>query len=255
MGPMPSSRVLTAPPDIVVRPAARRFVLVLGGVLFTLGTIGSNIGPAWVDERPAWVLALSSRNRNLFGSVPYFDGNWSLYAVLGFVRLMLAGVTLFFLGRWYGRKAIEWTEGQVGEMPGVYHWFQRAVDRAGWALVLLMPASNFVCLMAGHRRMPPPKFIALLAAGIVLKLILLWWGGQIFEDQIRWFLNAIEDYQWWVVGGLFLITAIQSANKVRRDVPEVLHELETPDGIIESAGDDASGDDASGDGIIDEVRD
>lgn len=251
---MPSSEAPHAHPDIAVRPAARRSILVLAGTLFALGTFGSNVGPAWVDEHPAWVLALSSRNRNLFGSVPYFDGNWPLYAALGFVRLMLAGITLFFLGRWYGRTAIEWTEGQVGELPRVYHWFQRGVDRAGWLLVLLMPASNFVCLMAGHRRMLPQRFVALLAAGIALKLVVLWWGGQIFEDQIRWFLEAIEDYQWWVVAGLFVITAIQSANKVRRDIPEVLHELETPDGIIER-GDSFDTDPTPGNGIIDEVRD
>lgn len=232
---MTSPQAPAAHQDIVVRPAARRFVLILSGALFAIGTFGSNVGPAWVDEHPAWVLALSSRNRNLFGSVPYFDGNWPLYAVLGFVRLMLAGVTLFFLGRWYGRKAIEWTEGQVGELPRLYHWFQRGVDRAGWLLVVLMPASNFVCLMAGHRRMRPGRFVVLLAVGVALKLVVLWWGGQVFEEQIRWFLSAIEDYQWWVVAGLFAVTALQSANKVRRDVPEVLHEIETPDGVIEPA--------------------
>ena len=35
-------------------------------------------------------------------------------------RILLAGVTLFFLGRWYGTKAIEWTEGQMGELPAIY---------------------------------------------------------------------------------------------------------------------------------------
>jgi len=58
---------------IKVSTAARRFILIASGTLFTLGTIGSNIGPAWVDERPAVVLALASRNRNLFGAVPFID--------------------------------------------------------------------------------------------------------------------------------------------------------------------------------------
>ena len=66
-----------------VAPWARRGVLIASGLLFTAGTFGSNIGPAWVDERPAVVLAMSARNRNLFGSVPYFNDNWLLYGLLG----------------------------------------------------------------------------------------------------------------------------------------------------------------------------
>ena len=122
--------------DIEVRPAARRAVLVLAGLLFAVGTVGSNIGPAWVDERPAVVLAMSARNRNLLGSVPFID--LVPFALLGFGRLMLAGVTLYFLGKWYGAKAIEWTEGQVGELPAIYGWFQRAIDRGGWLMLILM---------------------------------------------------------------------------------------------------------------------
>ena len=218
--------------DIEVRPAARRAVLVLAGLLFAVGTFGSNIGPAWVDERPAVVLAMSARNRNLFGSVPYFNDNWLLYGVLGFGRLVLAGVTLFFLGRWYGRKAIEWTEGKVGELPAIYRWFQTGIDKAGWLMVVLMPASNFVCLMAGHRRMRPVRFVLLLSVGVLIKLVVLWVGGQIFEDQIRSFLQAIEQYQWWIVGALFAVTFFQSAKRVRKDLPEVIHEIETPDGVV-----------------------
>jgi len=86
-------------------------VLVVSGFLFVIGTIGSNIGPAWVDERPAVVLALSARNRNLFGSVPIIDP--LPYAVIGFLRVLAAAIALFFLGRWYGERAIRWTERQM----------------------------------------------------------------------------------------------------------------------------------------------
>lgn len=213
-------------PHLHVSPLARRAILIASGMLFVLGTVGSNIGPAWVDERPAVVLAMSSRNRNLFGSVPFIDV--LPYTVIGFVRLLAAGVCLFFLGRWYGQRAIGWTENQIGELPAIYRWFQTGVDRAGWLLVILMPGSNLVCLMAGHRRMAPARFVPLLAFGIALKLVVLWAGGQAFEDQIRSFLQWIEDYQWWVVGGLFAVSFLQSSRQARRTLPDVVHEIEHP---------------------------
>ena len=62
--------------------------------------------------------------------------------------------------------------------------------------------------------------------GIGLKLAVLWAGGKLFEDQIKTFLDVIERYQWWIVIGLFAITFVQSANRVRRSVPEVIEEIE-----------------------------
>jgi len=209
-----------------VAPWARRGILVSAGLLFALGTFGSNIGPAWIDERPAVVLALSSRNRNLFASVPFIDA--ISYSVIGFVRVFLAAIVLFYLGRWYGHRAITWTETRVGELPPIYRWFQTGVDRAGWLLVILMPGSNLVCIMAGYRRMAPRLFVPLVSIGIVLKLVVLWAGGRAFEDQIRSVLNWIEDYQWWVVAGLFLISFLQSGRQARRSIPDVIHEIEHP---------------------------
>jgi membrane protein YqaA with SNARE-associated domain len=219
-----------AVPELQPGPFARRFILVMSGLLFAIGTVGSNVGPAWVDERPALVLAMSSRNRNLLGSVPFIDP--LAYTLIGFSRVLLAGVVLFFLGRWYGATAIRWTEGQVGELPSIYGWFQRTVDRAGWLMLLLMPGSNLVCMMAGYRRMKPRLFMVCICIGIAAKLIALWIGGKIFEDQIRWFLDAINDYQWYIVGGLFAITFLQSARKTKRNMPQILDELQTPDGIV-----------------------
>jgi membrane protein DedA with SNARE-associated domain len=216
-----------ATPELpAVSANARRFVLIASGLLFTLGTVGSNLGPAWVDEHPAAVLALSSRNRNLFGSVPYID--IVPYALIGFTRMFMAGIALFFLGRWYGERAIAWTEKQAGELPALYHWFARAMDRAGWLVVIVFCASNLVWMMAGHRRMAPARYAVLLSIGIVIRLSILWAGGQVFEEQIRSFLSWIEDYQWYVVGGLFAVSIVQSARRAKRDIPEVVQEIEHP---------------------------
>ena len=209
-----------------VSAAARRFILIASGTLFAAGTIGSNIGPALVDERPALVLALASRNRNLFGSVPFIDP--VTYWLIGFSRIMLAAVVLFYLGRWYGERAIGWTERQVGDLPPIYRWFEKGVSKAGWLLFIAMPGSNLVCLMAGHQRVPARRFIPLIMVGIALKLGALWAGGQAFEDQIKSFLDWIEDYQWYIVIGLFGLSFIQSARHARRDLPEIVHEIEHP---------------------------
>lgn len=191
----------------------RRLVLWATSLLFVIGTIGSNIGPALVDERPRLVLLLSSRNRNLFGSVPYIDPVW--YSVIGFLRVLAAGVALYLVGRWYGQRAIGWVSDNVGELPAIYRWTERAVDRAGWLALLAMPGSNVVCLLVGHRGMPLRRFVPLICGGIVVKLAVLWAGGRAFEDQIRSVLSAIERYQWWVVIALFGVSLLQMTRRGR----------------------------------------
>ncbi|MEO5723149.1 MAG: hypothetical protein ABIQ39_11760 [Ilumatobacteraceae bacterium] len=215
-------------PGALDRPSAgaRRLILVLGAMFYAAGTFGSNIGPAWIDKRPAVVLALSSRNRNLFASVPFIEP--LPYSLIGFVRVATVAVVLYLAGRWYGGKALGWMEGQLGELPTVYRWAQTGVDRAGWLLVLLMPGSNIVCLLAGHRRMALRRFMPMLLIGTALKLVVLWIGGQIFKSQIRSFLNYIEDYQWWVVGGLFAITFVQSGFKARKSVARMSAPVDPP---------------------------
>ena len=86
----------------------RKAVVTFTTFLFVIGTIGSNIGPALVDENPRLVLALSSRNRNLFGAVPFID-QFSFWAI-GFPRILAAGIALYLVGRWYGHKALSWVE-------------------------------------------------------------------------------------------------------------------------------------------------
>jgi membrane protein DedA with SNARE-associated domain len=191
----------------------RKAVLTFTTMLFVIGTIGSQIGIALVDERPAFVLALSSRNRNLFGSVPYIDV--IPYAAIGFVRILIAGIALYFVGRWYGQKALGWVEGNLGELPAIYRWTEKAVDKAGSIALVLMPGSNVVCLLLGHKQMTAKRFIPLLSIGIVIKLVVLRLGGDQFEKQIESFMSGIEQYQWYFVAALFGLSFFQSMRKGR----------------------------------------
>ena len=186
---------------------ARRSVLAITSGLFVLGTIGSNIGPALVDERPELVLLLSSRNRNLFGSVPYID--LLPYVLIGFVRVLAAAVALYFCGRFFGEKAVRWLEGRAGEPPRIYVWLERAVDKMGVWAVIIFPGSNVVCLLVGHRGMKPRSFLIFVSIGIAIKLWVLRVLGRIFESEIRSFLDFIDEYQWWLVIGLFALSLLQ----------------------------------------------
>jgi len=196
----------------------RKLLVVFTSFLFAIGTIGTNIGPALVDDRPALVLALSSRNRNLFGSVPYIDA--LPFFLIGFCRLLIAAAALFYVGRLFGERALRWTESQVGEMPRIYRWTEAVAIRAGWVAVFFMPASNIVCLLVGHLKMAPKKFFAAVISGIIFRLIVMWYGGKAFEDQIRAAIDWIDQYQWWIVGLLFAITFFQTSRRRSPGAPE-----------------------------------
>jgi len=191
----------------VASPLARRTVLAGTAGLFVLGTIGSNIGPALVDERPELVLLLSSRNRNLFASVPYTD--LAPYVLIGFFRVFAAALALYYCGRFFGEKAVRWLEGQAGEPPRIYVWLERAVDKLGVWAVIIFPGSNVVCLLVGHRGMKTRTFVAFVCIGIAIKLWVLRVFGRMFESEIRTFLDFIDKYQWWIVIGLFAISLLQ----------------------------------------------
>ena len=195
----------------------RKLLVAFTSGLFVIGTIGTNIGPALVDDRPLLVLFLSSRSRNLFGSVPFIDP--LPFFIVGFCRLLVAAIALFYVGRLFGERALRWTEAQVGEMPRIYRWTERATLRIGWLAAFLMPGSNIVCLLLGHLKLDPRKFIPAVASGIVFRLIVMWFGGKLFEDQIRAALDWLDAYQWWLVGGLFAITFFQASRRKSPGAP------------------------------------
>jgi hypothetical protein len=187
---------------------ARRSVLAGTAGLFVLGTIGSNIGPALVDERPELVLLLSSRNRNLFGSVPYID-LLPLCADRVLAGACSCSCAVFLRPLSFGHKAVQWLQGPNGKPPRIYTWLERAVDKMGVWAVVIFPGSNVVCLLVGHRGMKLRTFLIFVSIGIAIKLWVLRVLGRIFESEIRSFLDFIDEYQWWLVGGLFALSLLQ----------------------------------------------
>jgi len=140
------------------------------------------------------------------------------YFIIGFLRVFAAAIALYFVGRWYGHRTVAWVENNVGEMPAIYRWTERAVARAGWLVLFFMPGSNVVCVLVGHRRMKFRTFLAAVLPGIWFKLVMFRIGGDLFEDQVRSVLKGIEKYQWWIVAALFFVSAIQM-NKRRPLAP------------------------------------
>lgn len=75
--------------------------------------------------------------------------------------------------------------------------------------MIIFPGSNVVCLLVGHRGMKPRTFVTFVCIGIAIKLWVLRVFGRVFESEIRAFLDFIDQYQWWIVIGLFAISLLQ----------------------------------------------
>ena len=199
-------------------PKDRRLPLLLGtfAVLVAMSNIGSFSAPALIRREPALLLALSSRMRHLLFAVPA-GINPIAYAVVPVLRLSAAAVLCFVLGYWYGDRGAGWLERQLGDdKPATLRWIEKGMDRFGWLMVLLMPASNVVCALAGYRRMNPRRFVAFLLAGIAFRLAWIWVAAKQFESQLETALDWIDKYQWWLVAGFFGITLVQSFRRAAR---------------------------------------
>jgi len=189
------------------------FLATCFGVLITATNVGSIMAPTLVKRSPELLLALSSRIRHLLFAVPA-GINPVAYSVIGFTRLALAATLCFALGHGYGARGMMWIERQLGaETPATFRWMQRAADRYGELLVVLMPGSNIVCALVGYRRMRTAVFAICLSIGIAIRLAWVWVAAKLFEDQLKTALDWIDRYQWWLVGAFFAVTFLQSWRK------------------------------------------
>ena len=184
-------------------------------VLYAAANVASVTAPRLVKNSPELLLAGSSRIRHLLFAVPAGISP-AAYGVIGFVRLFAAGAVCFLLGRWYGSRGFAWLDHQLGDQrPATLRWLERATDRVGWLFVLLMPGSNIVCALVGHRKMAPKQYFAMLSAGIVIRLWWVWLAANHWESELKSALKWVGKYQWWLVGGFLVVTVAQSYRRAK----------------------------------------
>jgi hypothetical protein len=200
------------------RPRADRRLRLLLGVYATLyfsANVVSVLAPRLVKHSPELLIAGSARIRHLLFVVPAGISPWA-YALIGGARLFVAAIVCFLLGRWYGSRGFAWLDRSLGgQRPASLRWLEAATDRVGWLFVLLMPGSNVVCVLVGHRKMRPRFFVSLIVAGIAIRLWTVWLAARHWEKQLKDVLDWIGRYQWWLIGGFLAITLAQSVRRAR----------------------------------------
>jgi membrane protein DedA with SNARE-associated domain len=175
--------------------------------------IGSWSAPSMAKDNPEAMLALSSRMRHLFLSVPA-DISPFAYASIGFVRLLVAGLICYGLGRLVGDRLFRWFDVQSGgDRPATLRWIERAVHRAAVPLVFVFPGSNIAAFLVGRRRLHPGAFIGALAAGIAFRLWWIWVAAQRFKAELSSALDLIDRYQIWLIIGLVALSVIPGVRK------------------------------------------
>lgn len=208
----------------------KRLAYLIAGFVALIGCtqIGAIFFAPLIKRSPELLLALSSRMRHLLFAVPA-GINPVAYSVIGFVRLSIAAWICFLLGTHYGDRGVAWLEKQVqGDTPATFRWLQRAADKAGPALVFLMPGSNIVCVLVGQRKMAKRSFATWLSLGIMFRLGWLWIAARLFDSELKKALDYIEKYQWWLVAAFFLISVLQSARKAAKNPPPPRGRLPDP---------------------------
>jgi len=182
-----------------VRPVWAPLTLIAFVVLVICSNIASGVWARWVDTNPEGLLMLSSRNRYLALTLAA-DIPLSSYIVIGSLRIALAFVVCYLIGRAYHDDAIGWFTKYLGVTPEAIDGFNRGFALAEWALIPFFAGSNIVAALSGVHRTPPFKLAALLSVGIAGRLALMWWLARTFEAQLVDFLELLQRYQWWAVG-------------------------------------------------------
>ena len=193
-----------------VRDPRLQLLVAAYAALYVAANIGSVMAPRLVKHHPAVLILTSARIRHLLFVIPAGLGAVP-YGVIGAVRMVLAATVCYLLGRWYGARGLTWLDRQLDQRrPATLRWLEVATDRVGWLVLLLMPGSNIVCALVGHRKLSPRRFAVIVAIGTGLRLWWVWLAAHHWEKSLKKSLDWIGRYQWWLVAGFLAVTIFQA---------------------------------------------
>ncbi len=161
------------------------------------GYIAGATWPSLLDDHPLLLLGLSPSNRNLLLTTNVVDTG--SYFGVGMVRHLLPDPFFALLGWWYGERAVRWAAEVYPVVNRVVPQGKDAINnprlhRYMIPLALLAP-NNWVSVLAGATRLRPALFLTLNIVGTAGRLVLFFWLGRVFEDEIRRIADWISRYQ------------------------------------------------------------
>lgn len=179
-------------------PGRARLSVLVGTIIVLLvcSNLANAFFPTLSTEYPLVLIALSSANRNLIlasGQLPFLP-----YLLVATVRLIIPDAAFYLLGYDYGERALTWMERRTPRVGLLMRELESWFERFGHLIVLFLPLlipSNPICLVAGAARMRPRVFWTLNLIGIVGRVLIMLWIGDVFEGAVSWLLDFIGEYR------------------------------------------------------------
>ena len=190
-----------------------------------VGFLADLLAPALIDKRPLLQMFLNPRNRYLVLAAPQVDP--LPFFLVGFFRLTLTDPLGYLLGYLYGDAALRWIESKLGEdrETGLVAIVERFFAKASYVIVVVAP-NLYVCILAGATGMRPRVFITLNVVGTMCRLALIWWAGDVFEEELDHVLDFIADNRLWLLGLSAVVVGLQVWRARKSGALETVGEIE-----------------------------
>lgn len=197
------------------RPWYGPYVLVAFVGLVICTNIASTVWPSWINSRPEQLLMLSSRNRYLALAVAN-DITGFAYVAIATLRIGAAALVCHLIGRAYGDRAIGWFTKFLGVTPVQVVQFRKGFERAEPFLVAFFVGSNIVWALTGVDKTSWRRLLPAALVGLGVRLALIWWLANRFEDQLEDILGFLQRWQWPLIGLSFGLLILVNVRNFRR---------------------------------------
>ena len=206
-------------PEAVVpkrpKPSGRMLMLALIPIILivTIGNVTLWVfRPVLIKDHPLLLLAVSPSRTFMVLVQARLDAISYYTVVIG--RSLLADPSYFFLGYWFGHRALAYIKKyskDIGELAvKLEEWF----PRFGLLLVFFFP-HPIVMIMAGASTMSFWTFIAADFAGVLLGAIGVRELGWIVENQVNWLTDFNSKY-WIPLTAFFILYVVYMLWDARR---------------------------------------
>ena len=177
--------------------------LVPMALAFTLAQIAKAIWPTLLAEAPWTLLVMTVSTTRallvqpLLHPVAFFS--------LAIARPLIMAPVYYYFGRRYGDVGLRWVERKLGTSSSLVPKLERFFRRFAYPLVAWSP-TMVNSTMAGATGMRAAAFFPLAVVGVVARVTLIYFLGDVLTAPLRDFADFIGKYQWYITPITFVLT-------------------------------------------------